>query len=93
MDYPVPDFGVDQAILDSQKNEENAKKFLASHTPKPPAKETSIGELDLKLKKEAEVAIAKVVAGEDEKSAVKNDGDAKAEQKNEDKEEKKTEGK
>lgn len=71
-DYPVADFGIDHDILASQQNEENAKKFLSMTHVKKPEEETSLGSLDKKLKKEANVAITKVVDGEDNDSAAKN---------------------
>ena len=71
-DYPVADFGIDHDILSSQANEENAKKFLAMTHVKKPEEETSLGSLDKKLKKEANVAITKVVDGEDNDTAAKD---------------------
>ena len=70
-DYFVPDFGVDQDILDAQKHEKEAQKFLDKRKL-PVSKEqageetknvTSLKDQDEKLKKDADDAIKKV-AGE-----------------------------
>ena len=71
MDYFVPNFGVDQDILDAQKHEAEADKYLAKRKvlPKdaPEGQETkavtSMKDQDEKLKKEADANI-KEISGE-----------------------------
>lgn len=98
MDYFVPNFGVDQDILDAQKHEADADKFLAKRKfvkDAPEGKETksvtSMKDQDEKLKKEADDKI-KEISGEAKKDA-KEEKEEKKEAKKEGKTEAKNEAK
>ena len=99
-DYFVPDFGVDQDILDAQYNEKNAQKFLDKRrkprTQEAAGEETkneSLKDQDEKLKKEADENIKKAAGESSAKEEAKSDAktEAKEEKKTEEKKEEKKE--